>query len=149
VTRRSDWQSRLHNFIQANRNKPFQWGSWDCCLWVASAIQAMTDVDIAADWRGKYSSATEAAGVCQQVCGDASVGAMAAHVAGVEQMSETPVLHAQRGDMLLLDNPTAELGESLGLVSFNGYEAWAIATSGLVLVDIAAHAKRAWRVGSK
>ena len=54
--RRSDWRSRLSACIQGALEKPFEWGSHDCAIFAADAILAMTDVDLAAGFRGHYST---------------------------------------------------------------------------------------------
>jgi hypothetical protein len=50
--RRADWPERLFAFVESRRSTPFAYGSNDCCLFAADAVLAMTDVDVAAKWRG-------------------------------------------------------------------------------------------------
>ena len=138
MTRYPDWQSRLHAFHRDHHNTPFAWGQWDCCLWVASAIEAMTGVDIAAKWRGTYSTSMGAEKACLTECGDRTVAAMVAHVAKLNNMPEVPPLFAQRGDMVLTS-------ECLGLVALTGQHVIVLPESGLSLVD-SSHIRRAWRV---
>jgi hypothetical protein len=45
--------------IKANA-QPFAWGHWDCVLMAADWVQTVTGVDIAADWRGNYTTEHEA-----------------------------------------------------------------------------------------
>lgn len=47
----------------------FSWGVRDCCLWGADAAQACTGRDPAADLRGTYSTALQAARLVQQAGG--------------------------------------------------------------------------------
>jgi len=54
--RRTDWMIRLFDVIESTHNKPFEWGVNDCCLFAANCVEAITDVDYAAKYRGKYSS---------------------------------------------------------------------------------------------
>jgi hypothetical protein len=56
MTRLRDWPSRFAALVAAARARPFAWGSHDCCLWAADAVQAVTGRDPAAQWRGTYSS---------------------------------------------------------------------------------------------
>lgn len=48
------WPARLQDFVQAERGRAFRWGSADCCLLAADAVQALTGRDPAAPWRGSY-----------------------------------------------------------------------------------------------
>jgi hypothetical protein len=56
MTRLRDWPSRFAALVAGARARPFAWGSHDCCLWAADAVQALTGRDPAAQWRGTYSS---------------------------------------------------------------------------------------------
>ena len=37
-----DWQIKFDKFVEANMEKPFEWGKWDCCLFSDACIKAMT-----------------------------------------------------------------------------------------------------------
>lgn len=50
--RRDDWRARLSAFIADRRDDPFAWGSRDCCLFAADAVEAMTGADFAVRFRG-------------------------------------------------------------------------------------------------
>src|SRR5258708_4686376 len=63
MKRLEDWVVRLEAFIKERTAQPFKWGSQDCCLFAADAIEAITGVDLAADFRGKYSGAETAKAV--------------------------------------------------------------------------------------
>lgn len=54
---RDDWRERLAGFLEHNRERPFRWGSWDCCLFVSDAVRVMTGVDMAGPMRGTYHTA--------------------------------------------------------------------------------------------
>jgi len=49
-------RSILSAYIDAKEREPFAWGTNDCLMVVAGAVQAVTGVDHAADFRGRYSS---------------------------------------------------------------------------------------------
>lgn len=55
-----DWAGRLDAFLRANADRKFRYGSWDCWLFVAGAIEAMTGIDVATGLRGAYKSAADA-----------------------------------------------------------------------------------------
>jgi hypothetical protein len=54
LNRRPDWQSRLVDYLGRASRMPFQPGRHDCALFAAGAVEAMTGVDLAAHWRGRY-----------------------------------------------------------------------------------------------
>lgn len=56
LKRKSDWAELLIAEINKAQKTPFKWGEHDCALFVADVILAMTDVDLAADLRGTYST---------------------------------------------------------------------------------------------
>ena len=59
VSRLPDWRSRLVAYVETVRIRPFAYGSHDCALFSAGAVQAMTGVDLAEDYRGRYTSLKE------------------------------------------------------------------------------------------
>ena len=61
TARHPDWAECLALFLLARRAQPFAWGTNDCCMFAADAVQAMTGVDHAAEYRGQYSDAAGAA----------------------------------------------------------------------------------------
>lgn len=63
MIRHPDWHDRLATYLDRVSEEPFKWGEHDCALFAASAVQRMTGVDPAEDFRGTYDSykgATEA-----------------------------------------------------------------------------------------
>lgn len=52
-----DWELRLGAYLEAVRWKPFDWGDHDCALHGANAVLAMTGIDFAVGFRGKYRTA--------------------------------------------------------------------------------------------
>lgn len=55
MTRLDDWEARLGAYLGSVRDQPFAWGEHDCSLFVGSAVAAMTGVDPAEPYRGRYS----------------------------------------------------------------------------------------------
>lgn len=108
ITRRLDWPARLDALIAERRQRPFEWGAHDCCLFVCDAVEAITGHDPAADLRG-YSTERAALRLVKQAGGvralaDARLGAA------------IPVLMAQVGDA--------------GLIQFDGRESLALCGGG-------------------
>lgn len=42
MKKKANWNELLFNYFQEVENKPFKWGSWDCCRFSNGAIKAMT-----------------------------------------------------------------------------------------------------------
>ena len=51
-----DWEARLAGLLDRVRDLPFALGRWDCALFAGAAVEAVTGVDIAAPFRGRYST---------------------------------------------------------------------------------------------
>jgi len=132
VTRKPEWQGLLDAFIQEHRLDPYEYGKWDCCLFVCSAIHAMTGVDPGERFRGAYSSCEEARRlgyvvprIVEQVCAE-------------HDMKQVPALLARRGDVALVKR-------SLGIVALNGSDVILISQTGLSYISLSL-ARRAWHV---
>ena len=142
MRRRSDWQLALDEFLRANQDRSFEYGTWDCCLFVCDAIVAMTGVDLAASYRGKYSTRKGALHAISEQLGTASIQAVAATAAAAHDMPELPVPYAHRGDMVLVGRGR---DYSLGLVALNGRDVIATSKRGLWRLPLS-RAVRAWQV---
>lgn len=46
IRKKPDWDTRLFNFIVKNKNRPFKWGEWDCCLFADAVIKEITGKSI-------------------------------------------------------------------------------------------------------
>jgi len=55
-----DWPARLDRFLQERRERSFQWGDHDCCLFALDWVEAATGVRLA-EARGLYQDAEGAA----------------------------------------------------------------------------------------
>jgi len=138
LKRRQDWEIRLHEFLAARRDQPFEWGKNDCALFVCDAIQAMTDIDCAPNFRDFYSNSGAAKNLIRQF---GSLGALAQQLAEKQGFPEVPVLMAQRGDVALADLD----GQTLLVVSLDGRFAVGPGLRGWVEVPIEKCSK-AWRI---
>jgi hypothetical protein len=67
VTRLHDWEARLQHLLATHARRAFAWGVHDCLLWAAAAVDAVTGVDHAARFRGRYTDAATAAAVLRDV----------------------------------------------------------------------------------
>lgn len=46
--------TNLHAFLREVKDRPFQWGAWDCLLFTNEAWRRMHGVGWADDWAGRY-----------------------------------------------------------------------------------------------
>ena len=133
----------LDVFLRENANAKFVWGTLDCSLFAANAIQAMTGVDIADDFRGKYADEASAFALIKTVTGGTTVADAAAHCASKHGLTEWKYpLQAQRGDLVVVQNGTNLIA---GVVDLSGKYVASIGETGILRVSIR-NIKRAWQV---
>lgn len=64
LRRLDDWRARLAAEMDRQRRTPFAWGEHDCALGFATGIvEAITGVDLARGFRGKYRGPKAALGI--------------------------------------------------------------------------------------
>lgn len=138
VARFHDWEVRLATFVLSCEKKQFRYGSFDCCLFAADAIRAMTGRDfmerlrIYQDGRGARDLLKELGGI--EIALD--------QVAAENKLHEVPVLKAQRGDLCVYPGKRP----AAGILSLDGAWVWIPIRRGLGLVPLNL-CRRAWRVG--
>jgi hypothetical protein len=129
-----DWKSRLTAYLAAKAPLLIEPGVHDCALFPAGAVEAMTGVDLAAEWRGRYTTfeegfkALNAAGYLDHI------DLVARH------FEEIAPAFAWAGDLAVVDGP---LGPSLGVVQGEGVYVLTGTRMGLLPLT---HATRAFRV---
>lgn len=42
MKKKDNWIKLFFDFTRENKDKPFEWGKWDCCLFANAAIKAIT-----------------------------------------------------------------------------------------------------------
>jgi hypothetical protein len=144
------WRERhFHAFLLERATMPFAWGTNDCALFAADAILANTGVDIASDFRGKYTTQLGAFRTINKVTGGSTIIDAAAYCAEKHELMEhTHPLMAQRGDLVVIDNAGTLIA---GVVHLNGRDVVSVAESGLVRLPIAdlsgkPNVVRAWSI---
>lgn len=103
-----DWPERLFEFIESRRYMPFAWGSNDCALFAADALQIRCGIDFAERFRGKYTSELGAAKFIRKAGGMAGFA---------YSLREKPQGLAQLGDVILAN---MEERETFGSVLRDG-----------------------------
>lgn len=97
--RRHDWEQRLSALIAKNLARPHAYGSWDCLLWPAEAVKAVTGRDFGRGHRGKYRSH---AGAYRHL---RAIGFDSAEALLDSLFAEKPIGYAQRADLVLVEMP--------------------------------------------
>lgn len=140
MSRLSDWQTRLSNYLNQAANTEFEYGVLDCGLFVADCIVAITGLDVASELRG-YASRAEAFARIEALCGTPSMEAVAAYLAERYGFDEVPVGSAQRGDAVVIKRGRAS---SLGIIAMHGTEILTPYKDGIARLplNLATHAYR-------
>ncbi|MBF0270313.1 MAG: hypothetical protein HQL44_17165 [Alphaproteobacteria bacterium] len=126
--------------IASAHGRAFEWGSFDCCLWACDVVEALTGVDPAAPFRGRYKSKRGAFVALKRFAGGGMLET-ARKIADDLSCPEVPVKTARRGDVVLLERDD---GPALGVCV--GKDVAAASLTGLCLVPLK-EASHAWRVG--
>lgn len=107
LKRLPDWQPRLHHWLHDIKSRSFEPGQHDCCIFAAGAVEAQTGVDLAAEFRGAYT--TIAGGlILLRRAGFADHVELIAH-----HLPEAQLVTAREGDLMIV--PTEE-GPATALV---------------------------------
>jgi hypothetical protein len=137
MKRHDDWEALLDKHFAETQTCAQRWGVDDCAIRACNAVLAITGVDLAADFRGTYSTELGAARAIKKFCGG-GLEQLAEKIAQQYGIDEAPVFCARRGDVVLTrgDQP------ALGIVALDG---WTVKTTaeGYTLENC----KRAWRIG--
>ena len=102
------WESRLDAAIEGARTEPFSWGTHDCCMFALNIACEILLTDPAPQFRGTYTTEFGAARALKEH-GDGTVRGTVTQILD----EEIPVRTAQRGDLVLLQQP--DLGDTLGV----------------------------------
>lgn len=90
--RHIDWENRLNDYINANRDRKFRYGRFDCVTFTMGAVKAITGVDHTEglDW----SNRKEADAILDERPLDERLA---------DKFEEVPRMFAQRGDIGMHD----------------------------------------------
>lgn len=107
-----NWPKLLAISIEMAKEKPFVWGTHDCCLFAADCANAITGIDAAASLRGTYSNEGQATALVETNGGLASL--VSSVCSGAGWLRITPK-QAQRGDIVCYsENDSPALGICVG-----------------------------------
>ena len=144
LRRKHDWPKLLHEYLNSVRDRPFKWGQHDCALFFCGAVEAMTGVDLARDFRGEYSS-RGAAVRRMRAFADGGLEQLVEKRAAAYSIPEVPVAFAQRGDGLLFETPQGQ-GPALGIVALDGMHVLSVSPGKTLFVGRVMDCRRAWRI---
>lgn len=136
LIRREDWPEQLYAVIDDWRRTPFAWGSADCVCFMAACVEAMTDEDPMAEYRGQYEDEETAKAVMKLMGGGSLYNAMRRKFGKPIHVSM-----AKRGDLALAKTA---MGPTVFVVL--GEQMTGPGDDGLEMVPTAG-ATRAFRVG--
>ncbi|MDB5658307.1 MAG: hypothetical protein JWS10_922 [Cypionkella sp.] len=129
-----DWKLRLIDYVGVCANLPFEYGQHDCALFAAGAVDAMTGIDLAADWRGQYSTLKSGLRAIKRAGYADHLAFASAHFEAIA------IAFAAPGDLAVIDGPE---GAVLGVVQGEGI--YVLALSGLGTLPLT-YARSAFRV---
>lgn len=119
VVRFSDWPMRLSAYLAEKQNEPFVWGSNDCLLFAAKAVQKLTGENFYDEY-GSYSSMNEAYNLLLE---NGGIKGIISRALGA---SKRNVLSAQRGDVIIIKTPELvagivdDTGQRVAVLTLNG-----------------------------
>lgn len=141
MTRIPTWNTALADFIHGRLKSPFVWGQNDCCLFACDAVLAVTGIDLASQFRDKYSDTRSACNLIKSYAGG-GLAEFADKVAEENGIKEVELNYATGGDVVLV---TGDQGDTLGIVELNGREVLATGPEGLMRLP-RANWKKAWKI---
>lgn len=136
MKRTATWRADLAAYIAASRRRKFEIGEFDCGMFVAGAIKAMVGRDLVGEFRGKYTSYSQAAKLLKANGFRDQVDVVAGFF---------PEIHpseAHVGDVVSFE-VEGMFGQALGLV--NGEVCFVLQDQGLATMPLLS-AARAFRV---
>src|SRR5260370_566752 len=113
-----NWPRRLHQLIESSQAITFEWGHFDCGMFLCAAVREITGGDVGEALRGTYQD--EGGGEAIFLAGFADLGAFAASIATANGMPEVAPAFARRGDAVWVDNGTDENPSPYGALGIVG-----------------------------
>lgn len=110
MTRLPDWRERLQEAEAPHLQAKFEWGVHDCVIRPADAILAITGVDLAEPFRGRYSSLGEARALLKGLGCKTTVDYVKRF------LPQMRPIEARTGDLAVVDSGKAWPGGALGIV---------------------------------
>jgi hypothetical protein len=97
------WETAFAQFLADRGEQPFEWGRSDCCLFACDGIHALTGIDPAAWFRGRYSDMRGAVAALREYSDGGDLEAVAERIASEYDFDEIAIPFVQRGDCVLIE----------------------------------------------
>ncbi len=136
LQRLPDWRPRLRRYLKTCVGKPLVAGQHDCCLFGAGAIEAQTGVDLAADWRGRYTTFAAGYRILRKAGYADHIALIAAHLPEIQPLA------ARAGDIAIVPG---EDGDAVGVIQ--GEAVYVLAPNSQLALVPMAPVLRLFRVG--
>jgi hypothetical protein len=142
LKRLQDWPKRLYEYLDSVKTEPFDWGNFDCALFVCNCIQSMTGVDPADLFRGRYRTKRGAYRALKRFANGGLKETIVKQLEDNYQCERILPAMAGRGDAVLF----AMNGEDIfGVIGLDGRPVF-VGADGLI-IDPPCVKLHAWRVG--
>lgn len=135
LQRLPDWRARLAAWIGSVNGLVIVPGRHDCCLFGAGAVHAQTGVDLAAPWRGRYTTFAGGRRMLRKAGWDDHIALFAHH------LPEVAPLLAGEGDIAVVQT---EDGPAVGVVQ--GAGVYVLTASGTLGLTSLTSVQRAFKV---
>lgn len=134
MMRHPDWKLRLMQYLGEAARTPFQPGQHDCALFAAGAVEAMTGIDYARPFKGRYTTLKGGVRMLREA-------GFADHIAlAAAWFPEIAPAFAAPGDLAVIETPD---GPAMGVVQGEGVYVLTVDRLGIVPMP---GATRAFRV---
>jgi hypothetical protein len=128
VEKYQGWETRLTDYIDSVRNKPFNWSNHNCAIFVANCVKVTTGVDLIEEFRGVFATEAQAYSFMNekgfQTLRDATIAKLGEPIQNIN--------FAKRGDIVLLTHETDI--HMLGIVEMSGRAALTTGEKGLRMI---------------
>jgi hypothetical protein len=103
MKRVEDWVQRLEQVLKETRDKPFNWGTFNCCIFTANCVEAQTGVDFMKDIRTQIKDKKTVTTYLKKHAGGSLIR-FVEHIITTLDLKEINSAYVQRGDVVITKN---------------------------------------------
>lgn len=139
MTRHINWQTKLSDFIRKVDKKEFDFPTWNCAIFAADAVKAITNKDPLKDIRGKFNNEIGASKKIKSIYDVKTVQELFK-----KQLNTTlkPIAFARIGDIVFMSNNASDLDLPIDTKLFGpipglcyGQQSYFVGENGLIKVE--------------